>query len=194
MLISTEYISLYTHENQAMQIIDIFFEKYIQDNPMYNKSNDIKMKYTIVDATAGIGGNSLFFCKYFNYVYCVDIYDNVINYLENNLKQYENKFIINENCLDILKIIKYDVIFFDPPWGGSSYKRKKNINLYINNKNIINIINELYYNKELKIIGLKVPINFNFNFIMISKWNINSYDIYKNDNKYILFKFIVFTK
>lgn len=184
MKILYEYTTFYTQAFQAKQILNIF-KKYLDIN---------KVKYTIVDATAGIGGNSLLFCEYFNYVYCIDTYKNVIDYLENNLKEYNNKFIINENCLDILKIIQYDIVFFDPPWGGSSYKCQKYIDLYISDINIIDIINELYYNKKLQIIGLKAPINFNLDFEVDLKWKVNIYDIYKNDNKYILFKFLVFTK
>lgn len=184
MKIFSEYKSFYTQEFQSKQILNIF-KKHLE----HNKSN-----YTIIDATAGIGGNSSLFCEFFNYVYCIDTYENVMDYLENNLKEYNNKFIINENCLDILKIIQYDIVFFDPPWGGSSYKLQKYIHLYINDINIIDIINELYHNKKLKIIGLKAPINFNLDFGIDFKWKVNIYDIYKNDNKYILFKFLVFTK
>ena len=188
MKIFPEYTTFYTQEFQSKQILNIF-KKHLE----HDKSN-----YTIVDATAGIGGNSSLFCEFFKYVYCIDTYENVIDYLENNLKEYNNKFIINENCLDILKIIQYDIIFFDPPWGGSSYKLQKNIDLYINDINIIDIINELYHNKKLKIIGLKAPINFNLDFDKYLNtdfsWKVNIYDIYKNDNKYILFKFLVFTK
>jgi len=112
--------------------------------------------------------------------------------LYHNLKEYDNKFIINENCLDILKIIRYDVIFFDPPWGGSNYKYKNNINLYLDNINIIDIINNLYYYKNLKFICLKAPFNFNQTFKTI--WNYKTYNIYKSDNITILFKFIIYKR
>ncbi len=105
MLISNNYIKLYTCNTQALQIMYII------------KKNINNINFcTIVDATAGIGGNSVYFCKYCKFVYCIDISDEAISYLEHNLKDYDNKFIINYNCLDILKIIKYDIVFFDPPW------------------------------------------------------------------------------
>lgn len=179
MLISNDYITLYTANKQALQILNIL-KKYCPEN------------YTILDANAGMGGNSVYFCKYFKFVYCVDISHNAINYLEHNLREYTNHCIINENCLDIMKIIKYDIIFFDPPWGGSSYKYKKYVNLFINNKNINQIIKELYYYDNLKIICLKVPKNYNI--IDLSPWKSYIYNIYKSDNRTTLFKLIIYTK
>ena len=179
MLISDDYISLYTCNKQASQMLYIL-KKYCDKN------------YTIVDATAGMGGNTVYFCKFFKFVYCIEISDEAINYLNHNLREYDNKFIINDNCLDILKIINYNVIFFDPPWGGSHYKFKKTINLYINNTNIYDIIEYLYYYKNLKLICLKAPINFLIRYDI--NWNLKIYNIYKSDNVSILFKFIIFKK
>lgn len=179
MLISDDYISLYTSNRQSSQMLYIL-KKYCNKN------------YTIVDANAGMGGNSLYFCKYFNYVYCIDRSELAINYLYHNLYDYDNKFIINENCLDILKIIKYDIIFFDPPWGGSNYKLKNSVNLYLNDQNINTIIESYYSNKYLKLICLKAPKNFFINYNTL--WNVKSYNIYKSDNKSILFKFIIYKK
>ena len=179
MLISTDYITLYTANKQAQQILNIL-KKYCHSNN------------TILDANAGMGGNSVYFCKYFSFVYTVDISQDTITYLEHNLREFSNCTIINENCLDILKIIRYDIIFFDPPWGGSSYKYKKNVNLFINSININSIIQQLYYYKNVKIVCLKAPKNFNL--INLSSWNIDVYNIYKSDNKTILFKFIIYSK
>jgi len=179
MLISHDYIYLYTSKKQALQILYIL-KKYCNNN------------FVLVDANAGMGGNSIFFCNYFKFVYCIDISELAINYLNHNLKDYDNKYIVNDNCLDILKIISYDVIFFDPPWGGSNYKFKKTLNLYINNIDFYTIIDNLYYYKNLKIICLKAPNNF-----LIKKdikWKYYIHNIYKSDNKSILFKFIIYKK
>lgn len=179
MLISDEYISLYTSNKQASQMLHIL-KKYC------------KNYFTIVDANAGMGGNAIFFCKYFKFVYCIDNSDQAINYLNHNLKDFNNKFVIQENCIDILKIIQYDVIFFDPPWGGSTYKLKKTVNLYLNNINIYTIIDYLYNYKNIKLICLKAPSNF---FIHHNtKWKLKIYNIYKSYSKYVLFKFLIFKK
>ena len=179
MLIADNYINLYTSYKQASQIIYIL-KKFCEPN-----------KSVIVDATAGMGGNALYFCKNFKYVYCIDIHRQCISYLEHNLKNFNNKFIINENCLDILKIITYDIIFLDPPWGGVNYKLKKNIEINLCNKNIQDIIESLYF--KCKIIALKVPLNFNETNNK-SLWNIKNYKIYKNDNFTVVFKLIIYYK
>ena len=177
MLIADNYVNLYTSSKQASQIIYIL-KKYCSLNDT-----------VIVDATAGIGGNALYFCKYFKYVYCIDTNRDCILYLEHNLKEYSNKFIINEDCLDILKIISYDIIFLDPPWGGNNYKNKKDIEIKLDNKNIKDIVEYLYF--KCKIIALKVPLNFNeikYN----SLWKIKKYNIYKNNYYNIKFKLIIY--
>lgn len=181
MLISDNYLKLYTTNKQALQIIYI-----IKNNYNFDFKNT-----TIVDANAGIGGNSLYFCKYFNFVYSIDTSLEAISYLEHNLKEFDNKFIINDNCIDILKIINYDIVFFDPPWGGSNYKYKNSINLYINNINIYKIIDSLY-NYSCKMVVLKAPINFNI--VYDTQWKIFIKNIYKNDNISISFKLIIFKK
>jgi len=188
MLISEKYVKLYTSCKQALQIIYII-KKHLKNMKNVNNYIDLK-KCTIVDANAGIGGNSVYFCRYCKFVYCIDISAEAILYLEHNLEDYENKLIINENCLDILKIINYDIIFFDPPWGGSSYKYHKCVNLFINGININKIIDSLYF--SCKMIVLKAPINFNINYS--SLWNISVNNIYKNDNQTISFKLIIFKK
>lgn len=179
MLISKDYVMLYTSSNQSIQIINIL-KNYL----------DLS-KSIIIDANAGIGGNSLFFCKYFNYVYVIDISSNVIDYLEYNLNNFNNKFIINDNCLDVIKLIKHDIIFFDPPWGGKNYKFQKKLNLYLNDKNINDIIEELYF-KNTKLIALKAPYNFNLNLNTIWKYKI--YNIYKANKINIIFNLIIYKK
>lgn len=178
MLISNEYITYYTPSKQALQIIYIL-KKYI------NTQNAI-----IVDANAGIGGNAYFFCKYFKFVYCIDTNDVAINYLYHNLDTFHNKYIIQENCLTIFKIITFDIIFLDPPWGGKDYKQSNRISLYLQNINVITIINNLY--SYSKLIALKAPINFDLKFK--TKWKVHLHKIYRNDNFSTLFNLLVFYK
>lgn len=180
MLVSNNYLKLYTTNKQALQIIYLIKKFY----------NENLNNCTIVDATAGVGGNSIYFCKYCKFVYCIDTSLEAISYLEHNLKDYDNHCIINDNCTDILKIINYDIVFFDPPWGGSNYKYLTNIQLYLSGINIIKIIEYLY--NYCQMIILKAPLNFRVNYD--SKWTIHSNNIYKNDSKTITFKLLIFKK
>ena len=176
MLLLHNYINLYTCQKQSKQMLSILKK--------YSEKTDI-----IVDATAGMGGNSTHFCQYYSYVYALDNSNDCIKYLDKNLINYNNKIILNFDCLDILKIIKTDIIFFDPPWGGKEYKNYKNVELYISDIKINEII-ENYY-KHCKLIALKAPNNY---LIKESKfWKIKEYPIYKYENK-INFKLLIYYK
>ena len=177
MLISNNYYNLYTQSYQAKQITNII-KKYQKDNSI------------IADVTAGIGGNSISFCKNFNFVYCIDICLECIIILEHNLKNFNNKFIINHDLFEIIKIINTDIIFIDPPWGGSNYKYNNNLNLYINNIDINYIVDFLFF--YCKLITIKVPKNYH-NY-KSNLWNIKKYNIYKNNKYEICFNILVYYK
>ena len=117
----------------------------------------------IFEGTAGLGGNIISFAKNFKSVTGVE--QNEIRYemLENNMKSYnmDNIKLIKGNCLDHLEM-NYDVYFFDPPWGGPDYKSYNNLELYIGNKGIPEIIKLLPTNKT---VVLKVPYNYNLNLL-----------------------------
>lgn len=175
--ISKEYITFYTCDNHSKQICDIIL-KYIDCNN------------TITDCNAGIGGNAYYFCKYFNYVYAIDNNEHCMKYLEHNLFDYDNKYIIEYNCLDILKIIRTDIVFFDPPWGGKDYKKNDSLDLLLNNLSINEIIDNLY--NTTKLIALKAPNNY-----LIHKstvWKMTEYPILKNYNTDIVFKLLIYSK
>jgi predicted RNA methylase len=124
------------------------------------KTTDI----TVTDALANVGGMTIMFAKYFNKVNACEIVQLHCNILKNNLTVYNLNKKVNIICDDYTKIMKdlnQDVIFFDPPWGGRSYKKEETIKLEINNINIACIINRLLDNT--KYIFLRVPYNFDYN-------------------------------
>jgi len=186
MLLTKNYLNIYTTSNQAVQINNII-KTYINDNDNDNYTNNMN----ICDATAGIGGNSIYFCKYFKNVTCIDNNEEAVKILEKNLEKYNNKYIICDNCFDILKIIKFDILFLDPPWGGSSYKNFEKIDLFLNNINVLDIID--YYYNYTNLIVLKAPINF-YIFDTNRKWKYIIHKIYKNDRINIFYNIIVFYK
>ena len=185
MLVLKNYINLYTHPSQSYQIITII-KKFVDKNKI------------IIDANSGMGGDSIFFCKYFKFIYCIEVNLNCIDYLEHNLKEFSNKEIFNINCVEALKLLNYNCIYFDPPWGGKNYKLKSSIDLFItyNNKkiNILNLIDDLYFYSEY--IFIKVPINFNKIKLKKLLWKHESFPIYKffNHQSKIIFNLIVFFK
>jgi len=137
----------------------------------------------ITDATAGVGGNVLSFSHYFNYVHAIEIDQLRVNYLINNLSIYKrsNVCVYNNDMLKIIFTLKQDVIFIDPPWGGKDYKMKTNIRLQISNIDIEQICNMIMDNKCTKLIVIKLPLNYDMEYL---KNMINSeIEIYNIKNK-----------
>jgi len=122
---------------------------------------------SIVDATACIGGDTLTFCSMFGYVFPIE--ENVERFddLCTNLKLYDCKsaYPMHGNSMEIIPKIqrKIDVIYIDPPWGGSSYRNHETLELTFDNKELHVVIHELFdLKKDTKIIALKLPINYDF--------------------------------
>lgn len=143
---------------------------------------------SIIDATAGVGGNTISFSKYFSKVYAIEINNTHYNVLNNNLEalSIHNVKIYNDNFLNIINdnncIIKSDIFFLDPPWGGKSYKNFKYFNLKIGKLPIYTIIN-LLFEKKFKYVVLKAPYNLNLSpiYANIKYENLNVYSNYKKN-------------
>lgn len=174
-------------------------------------------KCIISDYTAGVGGNVLSFAKFFKYVYAIEIDELRAEYLDNNIDIYgfKNIEIINECAIEFNnnKLIETNpnIIFIDPPWGGSGYKNNDNLILSIGKINleelVINIVSqfsnhynqiinsnpkEKYNNYNNKFIILKLPKNYDveyfYNYVK-TRNNFKNYNICMY--LYILNKMIV---
>jgi 16S rRNA G966 N2-methylase RsmD len=161
-------------------ISDIIFN--FLKNVKYKNINNIK----IIDGTAGIGGNTISFAKYFSEVYAVEINDTHYDVLNNNLKALNiiNVQLYLNNFLNILDDLskKSNIFFFDPPWGGKSYKNFKYFNLKIGKLPINDVINMLY-DKNFKYVILKAPYNLNITpiYLNIKYENMNIHTNNKNN-------------
>lgn len=133
--------------------------KKITDIIKDDSSDDI----VITDALSNMGGMTLGFSKTFKSVNACEIIPLHCDILKNNLKVYKRKnvSIFCDDYMNIMLNLEQDIIFFDPPWGGLDFKKKKQISLEINNVNICCIINLLLEKKSAKIIYLLTPYNFN---------------------------------
>lgn len=93
---------------------------------------------------------------------------------------------LNIDCVFYIKNIKkqFDLIYFDPPWGGYNYKYQNNIHLKLNDIPITCIINYIITHCLAKHIILKAPTNFDTNqFIKeINNHPISIYSIKKKKN------------
>lgn len=135
-------------------------------NNMVNNNGDydnIKKYYTIVDGTAGIGGNTISFSKYFSKVISYEINKNRFNMLANNLKIYNLKNTEIYNCDSTIEFVNSHVYFFDPPWGGPEYKKTKNLKLKLSKNKLIDIINRIKSINNKAKICFKLPYNYDLN-------------------------------
>ena len=140
---------------------------------------------TIMDGTGGIGGNSISFCKFFKEVTTLEIDNDRCEILKNNINLYEYKNIkiLNEDSINYLfkNSNKYNIYFFDPPWGGRNYKKNNNLILKIGNYYLSEIINKLKETTCDKLVIFKLPFNYNF-----MEFNCYNYKLYKINKYYII--------
>ena len=121
----------------------------------------------ITDAMACVGGDTISFAHTFKKVIAIEINKDRVKYLTNNINVYKlkNVEIFNDDCLKILHTIsKHNIVFIDPPWGGSRYKKHKNLTLKISNEPLEKICNDIMNENIMKctpeIIVLKLPKNY----------------------------------
>lgn len=155
-------------------------EKFSKILLSFAKKNNVEIK-TIVDATAGLGGNTISFCKYFKDVTAIEKNYNRFKILKNNIEcySYKNIKLINENSIEYLKKNNFDLIFFDPPWGGPNYKKNKTFEFTLDGIKL----NEIFELINAKIIAFKLPYNYNFE----SFKNLDRFIIEKIEQKNIVF-------
>ena len=127
--------------------------------------NDNLKNYVISDFCCCIGGNSFNFIKYFKNVNCVELDKKRFEYLKHNMNiykvhnNYNNYSLYHDDIFKVIKKIKQDIIFIDPPWNGKDYKNKTTMDLYLNNKCSVDFCN--YFMNYCDYLVLKIPNNFN---------------------------------
>lgn len=148
-------------------------------------------KATITDANANMGGATIAFAKYFDKVNAVEIVKLHCDILETNLRVYDIKDKVDIHCIDYLDIgekLQQDVIFFDPPWGGKSYKNQMLMNMYLDSIPINSIIKELVKNN---IIAIRVPFNYDFKKILQFSKKSFIHSFYRPDGKLSFFLIVL---
>jgi 16S rRNA G966 N2-methylase RsmD len=164
------------------------FNEKIKDIILQHNNNNKNI--LIMDCTACVGGDSIGFGLTFSKVISIE-YDK-INYqcLLNNIEIYKlnNVVALNfdflEQGFDVIKENKPDVLYFDPPWGGKDYYLQDKIELFLNNKNIKDIIRDIFSEFDfVSNIVVKAPSNYNID----ESESVKIYDLHK-------FKVVVFKK
>lgn len=167
LLIDHDSIYYISTPNDALQITSIIYNFCIINNINILES-------TIIDTTACVGGNTISFglSNLFKKIIALEIDKLRFDYLVNNtcLYKLENVKCFNSNFLDVINTAPVDIVFIDPPWGGSGYKQIQQLRITIEDRNKNNIslekicINILLSNKNVKFICLKLPNNYDLEY------------------------------
>lgn len=159
------------------------------------KSYFNKPNITVTDGTSNVGTDAITLALAFNKVNAIELIDKNCEILKHNVNVYNLKN-VDVHCGDSLKLIpnlKQDVIFVDPPWGGTSYKKHEIMNLYLSDNNIANIVADDFINMA-KLVLVKVPRNYNFD-LFFNKNSANNIKIYSyKKNNHVFFYLIAVTK
>ena len=108
----------------------------------------------ILDATANVGGVTLYLAKYFKHVTALEYDKATYELLKHNMTG-TGVTVKHGDALKEIKQCKYDVIFFDPPWGGTNEAQE----LFLGGKPIRTVIKSI---PKHIIIALLIPPKFNF--------------------------------
>ncbi len=124
----------------------------------------------ILDGTANVGGDVINFGLNPNVekVVAIEINSGTFAMLENNIRVYglEKKIqAIHGNSLDIIEKCAdgthFDILFLDAPWGGTSYKKQKLLNLEMSGKKLVDVVKMAQKCRNIDNIILKIPFNYN---------------------------------
>ena len=135
-------------------------------NTFINTNNN---EISITDATANAGGNTInFSLSKFN-VNSIELSQKEFERLSDNVSQYNlnNVKLFNGNSLELLfnKKTIQDIVYFDPPWGGTTYKQYKLLGLSLDDpfstqyNDIGDHIDKLLQQNICKLVVLKGPYN-----------------------------------
>jgi len=144
-------------------------------------------KLIITDATSGMGGDTIYFAKYFKEVNAVEIDSIHFNILKHNLSNVlgiKNVKYYNFDYNIIYDKLENDVVYIDPPWGGKNISKMKDIMLSLGGTKIYVLINKLY-KKGIQNIFLKIPHNFYY-YLFFHKVKFDKITVHKNHKVWLL--------
>jgi 16S rRNA G966 N2-methylase RsmD len=185
-----------TRPAQGYQIASII-KSYIPNSKSYN----------FVDGTAGMGGDLYYLAPLFKQSVGVEKNPEHASIAQSNLEVLgvKNVKVHNMSAIDYLKdndsdVIEdgsngfrkdfpngIDVLWIDPPWGGPDYKKYKELDLFLDGKNIGEYVKSWLDNKIAKIVFIKAPVNYNMETVKGLGYKYKRFDVRsKHEVKFIL--------
>lgn len=162
---------------------------------MYFHANNIDTKdYTITDMTGCIGSDTIRFAQYFGKVNSIELSLDRYDMLVNNIAAYPIKVnTYNDDSAQLIKTLKQDIIYMDPPWGGADYKKHKTLRLTLGAYPIERVVNDAFDTGKIFMFILKLPKNYDIDFLRSSILD-NRISVNIHYMKKILFVFLILPK
>ena len=137
------------------------FSKFISEKiaeKMKKKFGMDKKEITITDASSCVGGDAIRFCFEFKHVNCVEFNPEHMRMLQNNLKVFglKNASFYEGSYETFCDKLENDVIFCDPPWGGTDYLQNDSLRLKYGESHVEDLANKA----KTKLIVMKLPLNY----------------------------------
>jgi hypothetical protein len=118
---------------------------------------------SIVDGTAGIGGNTFGFSRLFQKVHAIELDPKRFQLLCHNTKACITGNIECHQGSLLRMCTPFPVLFLDPPWGGCNYYRAAQLQLHLGGVPLPTLVNRWATRSSRcrpMVVGLKVPRNF----------------------------------
>lgn len=174
------WMKLFESKNRKLRMTDVgeysithpyMAKEFI--NAIYKYSIDNKIEtVTCLDITSGLGGLVRYLIKLFDKCISVEKSELHFEIQKSNLKlllsddEYKKIYFVNSDFLS-LNVNPVDVIICDPPWGGRDYRKHELNSLWLGEKNIVDVISDMFEKKKCKIFALLVMENYNFNELIV---------------------------
>lgn len=157
------------------------------------RNHGCNSKTHVTDATANVGGMTIAFAQRYAHVTACEIVPMHCDMLKHNISAYGLTDKTTIHCgdyLDAVHVYKQDVVFFDPPWGGTDYKRQHTIDLHLSNVNVWCLAQYLMTNDLAKLVVVRVPNNTDFQTLnsIVTACNFASYVLTPNQRLIVFFK------
>ncbi len=145
----------------------------------YDKIDDL----TVTDIGACIGGNSISFSNKVKHVNAIEL--DKVNYsvlVHNTQIMGNNISCFNDNFNNIIYKLEQNVIYADPPWGGTDYRNNVKLEYEDNGKSqpLIDIIDKM--SKLCEVMMLRLPLNQPYDYTNHGFQYIETVVIKSNDN------------
>ena len=118
---------------------------------------------TATDATANVGGDTMGLWRMgFKKVTSYEIDPLICQVLKDNLDVLgiPSQFVM---CKDFTTSSIYqDVLFVDPPWGGPDYWKVPDLEIYLGDKILSELIDTVLKQQQVKLLILKLPLNYHY--------------------------------